>query len=812
MATYAYGALSVRVTGDTSQLASDIKSGATKAGTEAAGGTAGAFNSGLKAVGGLAASVGKSVASGLTVATGAATAFGVEAFKTAARAGEMDASLRALAKANNVSYDSMSKAVTAIRGQGIEMGTAQNLVAVFTRNQLDLAKSTDLARVAQDAAVISGRNSTEVLADITHGIETQNSQVLRNAGLNTQAGTAISAYAKQLGIAQKDMTSAQRAQAVLNAVLDEGKTVAGAYEAAMKEPGKVLRSFSRVVDDIKLSVGQGLLQAFGPLILQAYDLAKALSTAVAPGGALAPIFDAIGVAVTKLVAPLAGLVKMWTDWIKGLKPEQVERMASTIKTFGPAFIAAAAGLSLFVGGNLLGQIPILGGLLTNLTGPLKLVTGGIAKLAGGAIAAIPGIGSMGSAAGLLGPALAGPQAAIVGVVAAIAAMMIASKDFREGVIAMGQALWTGLKPALSSVWELVKTFGLALWEIIKAIGDALGPALKNLAPLLEQIGKLFGANLAGGADGAGSSMSAIVPVITGLIRAIGFLLDITTKVLVPIIEVPLKLMVWASTMLQVVNPIKLVGQAVEWLIGIVQKLWHWITGNSPGLIPAFQLLGGVAGQVAGAMAGVVAAKFGQMVSVVADATRQIGTTVSASWSSLASGARTAGASMVDGLKAGLSGAKNLGGWIGSNVTGPVVGFIKKGLGTNSPSTITITIGADVIEGLKRGLDKARELGGWVQGNVVAPILGTLKSAFGIGSPSKVTKGYGQDISEGLRQGLGMLAKGGSFSADLGGLNVSGSFGAQGATINVYPREQQSELDIAAQVSRALAWATAGGIA
>ena len=51
------------------------------------------------------------------------------------------------------------------------------------------------------------------------------------------------------------------------------------------------------MDDIKLRVGQGLVKAFGPLILQAYDLAKALSAAIAPGGQLGPIFDAIGVAV-----------------------------------------------------------------------------------------------------------------------------------------------------------------------------------------------------------------------------------------------------------------------------------------------------------------------------------------------------------------------------------------------------------------------------------------------------------------------------------------------------------------------------------
>ena len=377
-----------------------------------------------------------------------------------------------------------------------------------------------------------------------------------------------------------------------------------------------------------------------------------------------------------------------------------------------------------------------------------MVTSGIGKLAGGALAAVPGLGSMGSAAGLLPAAMNPVGAVIVGIVAAIGTLMVASSDFREGVFAMGKALWEGLKPALSSMWELLKTFGSALWEIIKAIGDALGPALKNLAPLLEQIGKLFGQNMAGGADGASSSLGAIVPVITGVIRVIGFLLDITTKVLVPIIEIPLKMAVMAQAALNVVNPLKLLGQAVEWLIGIAQKLWHWITGNSPGLIPAFGQLGQVAAQVAGQMAGVIADKFGQMVGVVADATRQIGSTVSASWSSLASGAKTAGNSMVEGLKSGLSAAKGLGGWIGSNVTGQVVGWLKSGLGVNSPSTITIDIGADVIEGLERGLDKARELGGWVQGNVVAPILGTLKSAFGIGSPSKVTRGYGEDIERG----------------------------------------------------------------
>jgi phage-related protein len=892
VASYTYGKLTVPVTADTRELTVQIKGAATAAGTDAAGHVSSAFTRGLASLGGLAASVGKSVATGLTVATGAATAFGVEAFKSAARVGEMDASLRALAKANNLSYDDMQRNVTAIRKQGIEANVAQELVAQFARNQLDLGKSTDLARVAQDMAVISGRNSTDVLADLTHGIVTQNTQVLRNAGANVQAGKAIDDYAKSVGKSVKDLTDSERAQAVLNAVLAEGKNVAGAYSAAMEEPGKVLRSFKRVTDDIKISVGQGLLQAFGPLILQAYDLTKAFSAAVAPGGALAPIFDAIGVAVGKLVEPLTGIIASWAKWIEGLKPEQISRVADLIKQWGPLFIAAAGGLAALVAPSLLGQIPVLGGLLSTLMGPVTMVGGGIAKLGGSALAAVPGLGSMGSAAGLLPAAMNPVGLAIAGVVAAVGAMLVASKDFRGAVIELGKVLWDTLKPALSAVWELVKVFGKALWEILGAIGDALAPALRNLAPLLRSIGELFGIQMKGGAEGAGGAMTSIVPAITGVIKVIGFLLDVTTKVLVPIIEIPVKLAILASKAASVVQPLKLMGQAIEWLIGVVSKLWHWITGNSPGLIPAFGALGSAASSVAGLLSGAVASAFSGLVSVVSSATSaisgavsgtfsqmqsvvsgamgQIQGAVSSGFSSMTSVAKSAGSSMIDGLKSGLEGARSLGGWIGNNVTGPVTGFLKKGLGIGSPSTITIVIGEEMIDGLKQGLEKARQAGSWIADNVTGPIVGWLKKGLGIGSPSTITIVIGEEVIEGLKRGLAsagdlvsfiksdvcapiidtvkkffkigspsrlMMGVGedlragleegfGGGDLDLGaGPHITSPLAAPGLAaaagtlpgtaagpvINVYPQAGQDERQIAAMVSRELAWATAGGV-
>ncbi len=875
MASYTYGSLTIPVTADTRTLKNDITGAATAAGQQAAGGINSSMTSGLKAVGGLGMAVGKSVATGLAGATVAAAGFGVEAFKTAARAGEMDASLRALAKANNLSYDSMTKAVTAVRKQGIEVGTAQELVAQFARNQLDLSKSTDLARVAQDAAVISGKNSTEVLDALVHGITTQNSAVLRNAGLNVQAGQAVTQYAKSVGKTTAELTDAERAQAVLNAVLESGKTVAGAYAEAMTEPGKVLRSFPRIVDDIKMSVGQGLVQAFGPLIIQTYDLAKALSAAVAPGGALAPVFEAIGVAVAKLVAPLAGMITQWAKWIENLKPEQIEKVTEAIKRFGPAIIAGAAGVTALVAPGILTKIPILGGALSNLLGPAKLVATGLGSVGkAAAVQLIPGLAGAVGPIGGVGAALGGLALPVTAVVAGLAALMIASSDFREAMISLGKGILDFLMPIIKGLWEgALKPLLSALWEIVGAIGDALAPVIKELSKLLAPLGELFGQAAGGGAgeggaSGLGAALNVLVPVIVGAIKVIGFLLEIVVKIIVPIAEMAIKLLTWVNAITSVLNPLKLLGTAIEWLIGIVMKLWHCITGNSPGLIPAFGLLGQAASAVAGLLTGPISAAFSGLVTVVSTAT----SAVTAGWNAMISGAKTAGTGMVDGLKSGLSAAKSMGGWVGSNVTGPVMGFIKKGLGVGSPSTITISFGtdviaglqkgleaakamggwissnvtgpvvgwlksglgigspssitisfgADVIEGLKVGLEKARELGNWVRDNVCGPIMNTIKGVFGIGSPSTLMMSYGESMVEGLEIGLdGIgdldLGRGPEFSSPLaGGALAAGaggmSGGGAGSVINVYPSAGMDEQQLAAIVSRELAWATAGGVA
>ena len=830
-----YGELSVDVRGDTSALESDVAGAASKAGASAAQSISQSMTSGLKAIGGFGLAVGKSVATGLGAASAAAIGFGVASFQTAARVGEMDASLRALAKANNLSYPAMQQTVKSIRDQGIEAGTAQTLVAKFAQNQLKMADATKLATVAQDAAVISGRNSTEVLADLVHGVSTQNSLVLRNAGINVMAGKAMDEYAASVGKATKDLTEAERAQAVLNAVLKDGDKIAGAYAEAMTEPGKVLRSFKRVVDDIKLSVGQGLVKAFAPAILGAYDLAKALSKAVEPGGVLSPIFDAIGVAVGRLVAPLTGLIKAWTAWIQNLKPGDLDRIVGIIKQFGPALIIAGAALAAFTGGSVLGGLPIIGTLLTNLLGPLKMLGPLFATLGKSAAGVVlPMLGIKGGVAGLV--AALGPVAWIIAaVVAAFVLVTATSAKFRDGLVAVGKGIMALFMPAIRAIAEGVKECLPPILDIARALGDVLGPILQRLAPLLGPIGALIGGVLTVAFGLLAVQLRVMAIAFTALMSILGRLVELIP--VEPIQRFSSAIAGAISAAAAFINPLTALRGALEWLGNAIMSVVRWIFGGSPGLIPAFLAAAAAAGplmSVLGALMGVfsalasavasatniirsaVTAAFNAARSVVTSAMSGITSAVSAGWNAARSATSSAASAMASAISSSMSQIRSIVSSAMSSVAGAVSSGLSAAVGAARAG------GAAIMSGLQAGIQSAAGAVMSTIASVASSISGALSSALKIGSPSRLTIPMGRDLMRGLEVGWDREASTATFDVPSVGISGSAAFGGAslaglggglgGVTVNVYPSAGMDEQQLAARVSRELSWAQAGGVA
>lgn len=324
-----------------------------------------------------------------TVAGGAIIAFGVKSFYAAAQVNEMDVAMRAVGNSTGLGYTAMRQATIAVRDNGIEMASAQQMVLLYAKAQLNLADASKVARVAQDLAVLSGANSTDTAMRLTYAIMNQDTLMLRHLGITKTASQAFEEYARANDTSAKALTEFEKKQAITNMVIAEGGKVFGVYEAAMKEPAKVLRSFPRLFNEMQVAVGQGLTKAFGPLILSAYNAVKSFTALVREGGALTPIVDAIGRAFVYMVSPIAKALdtfgkflkkiqetadtaKMYQERLSGIAgysavlEAKTKSLSETFAKLMPLIAAVGTFLSVKFGQGLLDGIPIIGNFVKGL--------------------------------------------------------------------------------------------------------------------------------------------------------------------------------------------------------------------------------------------------------------------------------------------------------------------------------------------------------------------------------------------------------------------------------------------------------------
>jgi hypothetical protein len=275
--------------------------------------------------------------------------FGKEAILTAARVDELRVVNQILGETAGIPALYLEKIATSIRSMGIEAGIAETTIAAFITSDLDLAYATDIARIAQDAAVISGMNSSETLKNIVYGIETLNPLVLRHAGIVVDLQLSYQEWADEMDRDVQTLTTAEKQQIALNEVLEAGVDIAGAYAAAMEEPGKVLRSFPRYFDDIMVAIGEPFQDAFGSVIFAVADLAKEFVKAVSEGGTLRPVLDDIARIASIAGEAFAELVNILTTLLSGdiVKLYDLGAAMQSWKDISPIFYDLGTALRVF---------------------------------------------------------------------------------------------------------------------------------------------------------------------------------------------------------------------------------------------------------------------------------------------------------------------------------------------------------------------------------------------------------------------------------------------------------------------------------
>lgn len=173
-----------------------------------------------------------------------------------------------------------------------------------TKTGEKLTVAGELARRAQDLAVVSGENSSQTLQRLTLNIQQMDTQGLKFMGLIVNREAAMEKFAAKLGTVASALTPTQEKQAFLNATMEEARKLEGAYESALESVGKKLSSLQRYQDEYTYSLGKNFQPALlaivnaytefldkGQKIIENFNATS--NTASDLGDAIAPLANAI---------------------------------------------------------------------------------------------------------------------------------------------------------------------------------------------------------------------------------------------------------------------------------------------------------------------------------------------------------------------------------------------------------------------------------------------------------------------------------------------------------------------------------------
>ncbi|HLE03024.1 MAG TPA: hypothetical protein VI729_00200 [Anaerolineales bacterium] len=209
----------------------------------------------------------------------------------------------------------------AVKAQGITLQATRASIAKMVESNVDLAHATELARLAQDAAVIANINSSEAFERVIDVIASGNVLIARNLGLQVSFERAYQQTAVALGKTTAELTEQERVQARTNAVLAAGTNIVGTYEAAMTTAGKKVLSLDRHLEESSRIIGELFLPAYAEAVdvvtefLEKFEDAtvaqqRGVAATLASASAIATLSGATLIFLSNLPRLIEGLQKI----------------------------------------------------------------------------------------------------------------------------------------------------------------------------------------------------------------------------------------------------------------------------------------------------------------------------------------------------------------------------------------------------------------------------------------------------------------------------------------------------------------------
>ncbi|WP_321471157.1 hypothetical protein [uncultured Paludibaculum sp.] len=206
------------------------------------------------------------LASAIMKVAGTVKEYTVGAAQYAARTEQVSAVMDNLARVNGMNVNSVRTVANGIKELGITTQESRNIVNMMIGSQLDLTKSLDLTRMAQNAAKVAGVSSSEALQRITYAITSGQPEMLRTLGIAVSFEGAYGRWAAAAHRTTNSLTEQEKLNIRMDAVLARSPLIDGSYIMSLTTAAGQMQSLTRNTDDFKNALGEGLQPALFDIV------------------------------------------------------------------------------------------------------------------------------------------------------------------------------------------------------------------------------------------------------------------------------------------------------------------------------------------------------------------------------------------------------------------------------------------------------------------------------------------------------------------------------------------------------------------
>lgn len=262
-----------------------------------------------------------------------------ELIKLGAQAEQTERRFNAAAEAAGTTGQALTKALRAASA-----GTISDLNLQLATNRARLlgvansaAELAPLLEIARDRAQEMGISTTQAFNDLVTGLGRGSALILDNLGITVNVTEANNAYAQSIGKTASALTEAEQKQALINAVLTQGKASLDATGGAAETNAAKLERATASIDNARAALGKLFALRAGPLADDIAQLTDSLTGATSAGQGFAGAF--------KLVADITSTAKIPFEPISQYNAAVFSAARSTLEwagALGPASDALQA--------------------------------------------------------------------------------------------------------------------------------------------------------------------------------------------------------------------------------------------------------------------------------------------------------------------------------------------------------------------------------------------------------------------------------------------------------------------------------------